>query len=195
MSDTPSTVESDHSVVAHPQAMSLGQPVFILSAPMWHSWLEFVYANRILSDQYTHLGLRDNGRCDCGKSSISYPHWPPSTVNEAFDQLNYLHNEHNTRRRHLAQQRRSFERAKASVHTDGWVYHSSWPYHQCIQVHSYRHEQGYEDDAEGERMEMLRVLQIGTAQQVIVGITGTNVQLIAGSERKGNVHSERSERE
>jgi Helitron helicase-like domain at N-terminus len=44
-----------------------------------------------------------NGRCDCGKSSIGYPHWPPSTVNEAFDQLNYLHNEHNTHRRHLAQ--------------------------------------------------------------------------------------------
>jgi len=51
-------------------------PVFWLfdqSAPMWHSWLEFIYANRILSDQYTHLGLRDNGRCDCGKNSISYP--------------------------------------------------------------------------------------------------------------------------
>jgi hypothetical protein len=53
---------------------------------MWHSWLEFIYANRILSDQYTHLGLRDNGRCDCGKNSISYPHWPLSTVNKAFDQ-------------------------------------------------------------------------------------------------------------
>jgi hypothetical protein len=115
MSDTLSTVGSAHSVVAHPQAMSLGQPVFILSAAMWHSWLEFVYAD---SDQYTFLSLRDIGRCDCGKSSIGYPHWPPSTVNEAFDQLNYLHNEHNTHRRHLAQRWWSFERAKASVHTD-----------------------------------------------------------------------------
>ena len=38
----------------------------------------------------TPLGLRDNGRCDCGKNSTNYPHWSPSTVNEAFDQLNYL---------------------------------------------------------------------------------------------------------
>jgi hypothetical protein len=67
MSNTP---ESDISVVAPPQAGSLGQPIFPLSAQTWHSWLEFIYASRILNDQYTHLGLRENGRCDCGKSSI-----------------------------------------------------------------------------------------------------------------------------
>ena len=99
----------------------IGVPVFTLLPAMWHSWLEFVYANRILNHQCTHLGLKKNGRCECGKSSTSYPHWPVSTVNETFDMLNYLHDEHNKHRRYLTHQWWAFERAKPSTRAEeGW---------------------------------------------------------------------------
>jgi hypothetical protein len=122
MSDISFTIDSDSGNVDYLQGMSLGVPVFTLLPAMWHSWLEFVYANRILNRQYTQLGLKKNGRCECGKSSISYPHWPVSTVNEAFDMLNYLHDEHNKHRRYLAHQWWAFERAKSSTRAEDNMY-------------------------------------------------------------------------
>jgi hypothetical protein len=105
MSTSVFTVNSNSDV-------SLGVPVFTLLPTMWHSWLEFVHADRIIDGQHKQLGLKRKGRCKCGKGAISYPHWPVSTINEAFDMLNYLHDEHNKHRRYLAHKWWAFERAK-----------------------------------------------------------------------------------
>jgi hypothetical protein len=48
MSDISSTVDSDSGNVDYFQGMSLGVPAFTLLPAMWHSWLEFVYADRVL---------------------------------------------------------------------------------------------------------------------------------------------------
>lgn len=62
------------------------------------------HVNRILDGHSTHLALNVNSshnrqRCRCGSSSNSYPHWPLSTIQESFNQLNLLHDRYNSHRR------------------------------------------------------------------------------------------------
>jgi hypothetical protein len=79
---------------------------------------------------------------------------------EAFDQLNYLHNEHNTHRRYLAQQWWSFERAKANDYIpqvgSEWTTLADHIINEfkCISIDM---NKDIEDDAKTKRMEMLRI--------------------------------------
>ena len=61
------------------------------------------------------METKPRGRGCCGLSRQSYPHWPPTTIQESFDQLVYLHNKHDWHRRYLAHQWRLFVRAQAST--------------------------------------------------------------------------------
>jgi len=115
MRDTPSTIVSNHRIVVNPQAISLGQTVFTLQVYNQTYGIDFVYPVRIQSLNYVHTprtyGCLNSGRCECGKGSTDYPHWPPNTINEAFDRLKYLHDKHNRHRPYLVQQW-SYERAR-----------------------------------------------------------------------------------
>ena len=82
---------------------------------IWYSWLDFVYSARIERGMYGHLQLRQNQSCACGLSCASYPHWPPTTLQESFDQLVYLQDKHNRHRRYLAHQWWTFTRSSAST--------------------------------------------------------------------------------
>ena len=68
----------------------LGQPGFNLKPDIWHLWLDFVYSERIQAGLSTFMET-PRGRGCCGLSRQSYPHWPPTTIQESFDQLVYLH--------------------------------------------------------------------------------------------------------
>ena len=90
MSDSSSTLGSDSD---NNQAMNdypfgvhyLGQSGFTLKPDIWHSWLDFVYVTRIQEGQATFMAVLPRNRGCCGRSRQSYPHWPPSTVQESFD--------------------------------------------------------------------------------------------------------------
>jgi hypothetical protein len=62
-------------------------------------WKEFVLAVRVKQGWYEELPKRG---CFCGKARISYPHWPPSSEEEAMKQFEYCMNDQNEHRRNLA---------------------------------------------------------------------------------------------
>jgi hypothetical protein len=64
-------------------------------------WKEFVISSRIREGLYNKLPTIGEGRCRCGKARISYPHWPPTSTNEADAQFEYRIDEQNTHRRPL----------------------------------------------------------------------------------------------
>jgi hypothetical protein len=61
-------------------------------------WKEFVLAVRVKLGWYEKLPKRG---CFCGKARISYPHWPPSSEEEAMKQFEYCMNNQNEHRRNL----------------------------------------------------------------------------------------------
>jgi hypothetical protein len=61
-------------------------------------WKEFVLTVRVKQGWYEKLPQRG---CFCGKARISYPHWPPSSEEEAEEQFNYCMNDQNVHRRNL----------------------------------------------------------------------------------------------
>src|SRR5882762_9792427 len=67
--------------------------------------------------EYKHLESHGNRNrdCDCPLSRTSYPHWPPTSLKEAFDQLYLLQDQHNRHRRYLAHQWWAFVRSQASI--------------------------------------------------------------------------------
>ncbi len=67
--------------------------------------------------EYKHLESHGNRNrdCDCPLSCTSYPHWPPTSLKEAFDQLYLLQDQHNRHRRYLAHQWWAFVRSQASI--------------------------------------------------------------------------------
>jgi hypothetical protein len=44
---------------------------------------------------------KNRGRCACRKASISYPHWPPTTKEEALQQFGYTMLDENEHRKNL----------------------------------------------------------------------------------------------
>lgn len=77
-------------------------PTRVLSPEIWHSWIEFVYSTRQRLNLNWQLERRPNGNCVCRLSDVSYPYWPPTTFQEAFDMLMLLQDRHNLHRRYLA---------------------------------------------------------------------------------------------
>ena len=68
---------------------------------LYDLWKEFVMSTRVKEGQYEQLPTLNEGRCLCGKARISYPHWPPTSTNEADTQFEYCIDERNTHRRPL----------------------------------------------------------------------------------------------
>jgi hypothetical protein len=64
-------------------------------------WKEFVISTRIKEGQYERLPTLGEGRCECGRAKISYPHWPPTSTDEADAQFEYSIDEQNEHRRPL----------------------------------------------------------------------------------------------
>jgi hypothetical protein len=64
-------------------------------------WLEFTLAERIRNGWYERMPDKNHGRCACGRASISYPHWPPSSKEEALQQFEYSINNENEHRKNL----------------------------------------------------------------------------------------------
>jgi hypothetical protein len=65
-------------------------------------WMEFVYSERVRNDEYELLPEMGKGNCDCGGSRMTYPHWPPTSFEEALEQFDYCMQQRNTHRRYLA---------------------------------------------------------------------------------------------
>jgi hypothetical protein len=79
MSDTSSTTSSDNERFEFRVTDSyghsfLGQPGFNLKPDIWHSWLDFVYSERIQAGLSTFMETKPRGRGCCGLSRQSYPH-------------------------------------------------------------------------------------------------------------------------
>jgi|SRR5467141_560509 len=64
------------------------------------AWLDFVHDEKEKEGGQRHLPKVK--RCHCGKSLTSYPHWPPSTYEEAVAQLRSLIGESFPHRMYLA---------------------------------------------------------------------------------------------
>jgi len=70
---------------------------------VWESWLNFCYNSRMHEGDYMKLTTPSSGiACQCGRSTESYPHWPPSTLLEAFDMLGLQIDDDNSHHRYLA---------------------------------------------------------------------------------------------
>src|SRR6267378_8720541 len=64
------------------------------------AWLDFVHEQKEKDGGQRYLPKAK--RCHCGKSLTSYPHWPPSTYEEAVAQLQSLIGESFPHRLYLA---------------------------------------------------------------------------------------------
>jgi hypothetical protein len=111
MAEESSSVEADNtslSTLADSSCVCLGQFPGNLDGRLWESWVRFVYDTRIISGMNWEMkptGRKTGWECDChGRSRIAYPHWPPTTHKEAFDQLCMLTQRHNCHHRYLAMQ-------------------------------------------------------------------------------------------
>ena len=105
------TMKSNGMHISRP-ACFLGESPTTQQPHIWYSWLGFIYSARIERGMYGHLQLRQN---QSWLSCASYPLWPPTTFKESFDQLVYLQDKHNRRRRYLAQQWWRFTCSSAST--------------------------------------------------------------------------------
>jgi hypothetical protein len=54
---------------------------------IFEAWMELVYSERIKNGLYDRLSRLGKDRCDCKKSQIGYPHWPPTSFEEAKAQF------------------------------------------------------------------------------------------------------------
>jgi hypothetical protein len=66
---------------------------------LYRLWKEFVMSSRIKKGWYEQLTSLGEGKCRCGRSRISYPHWPPTSIEEADAQFEYSLDENNEHRR------------------------------------------------------------------------------------------------
>jgi hypothetical protein len=65
---------------------------------LFKAWMEFERTKNGLYGRLPRLGRQ---RCNCGKSQIGYPHWPPTSLEEATAQFEYRLLEKNTHRKSL----------------------------------------------------------------------------------------------
>jgi hypothetical protein len=68
---------------------------------LFKAWMEYVYSERIKNGLYGRLPQLRKGRCRCNKSGIGYPHWPPTSFDEAKVQFEYRLREKNSHRKYL----------------------------------------------------------------------------------------------
>jgi hypothetical protein len=68
---------------------------------LFNLWMEFAYSERIKIGWYDRMPSLGKGKCRCGKGRISYPHWPPTSVEEAAEQFELCQDDNNEHRRNL----------------------------------------------------------------------------------------------
>jgi hypothetical protein len=64
-------------------------------------WMEFAYSERHKEKWFERMPTLGKKRCICGKSRIGYPHWPPTSIEEATEQFELCQNDYNEHRRNL----------------------------------------------------------------------------------------------
>jgi hypothetical protein len=57
---------------------------------LFEAWMEYVYSEGIKNGLYDRLPQLRKGRCKCNKSGIGYPHWPPTSFDEAKVQFDVV---------------------------------------------------------------------------------------------------------
>jgi len=67
-------------------------------------WIEFAYSERQTRNWFERMPTTGTNKCFCGKGSISYPHWPPTSIEEAREQFEMCQDERNEHRRNLVVQ-------------------------------------------------------------------------------------------
>ena len=67
---------------------------------IFDTWIDYVYSERTQVGLYEELANNETG-CYCGKGRMTFPHWPPTTMNEATEQLRNCLTKENTHRRYL----------------------------------------------------------------------------------------------
>jgi hypothetical protein len=73
-----------------------------VSKRLIQGWEEYVYAERIRNRLYGRMANLANDECLCGKGKMTYPHWPPTSRNEALALLNNCLKEDNIHRKYIA---------------------------------------------------------------------------------------------
>ncbi|KAN0071475.1 hypothetical protein V8E54_010071 [Elaphomyces granulatus] len=68
---------------------------------LFETWMEFTYSERIKNGLYDRLPRLGRERCNCGKSQIGYPHWPPTSFEEATAQFEYRLRDKNVHKKYL----------------------------------------------------------------------------------------------
>ncbi|KAN0079317.1 hypothetical protein V8E54_004531 [Elaphomyces granulatus] len=68
---------------------------------LFETWMEFTYSERIKNGLYDRLPRLGRQRCNCGKSQIGYPHWPPTSFEEATAQFEYRLRDKNVHKKYL----------------------------------------------------------------------------------------------
>jgi hypothetical protein len=68
---------------------------------LYDIWMEFVYSERIQDGMYGNLVETNKEGCMCGKGRMTFPHWPPTSFNEAKSLFDNCLNEENTHRKHI----------------------------------------------------------------------------------------------
>jgi hypothetical protein len=82
---------------------NLGRFSKTVEPQVWQAWLDFCYYHRVMNDKTDDMLNPGQGiMCGCLQSIQSYPHWPPSTIPEAFDMLERQIQNDNDHHRHLA---------------------------------------------------------------------------------------------
>src|ERR1700684_2684617 len=64
-------------------------------------WMEFAITERIKNGWYDKMPNLGEGRCQCRRGRISYPHWPPTSIEEATEQFELCQDDNNEHRRSL----------------------------------------------------------------------------------------------
>ena len=74
----------------------------LVSRKLVRIWFEYVYSERTQNGLHNRLRITNHGECYCGKGRMSYPHWPPTSHQEAMDLLYNCFDKENTHRRYIA---------------------------------------------------------------------------------------------
>ena len=64
-------------------------------------WMEFTYSERHKEYWFDRMTTMEKDRCGCRKSRIGYPHWPPTSNNEATAQFELCRDGNNMHGRNL----------------------------------------------------------------------------------------------
>jgi hypothetical protein len=68
----------------------------LVSRKLVKIWFQYVYSERTQNGLHTILRITKHGECYCGKGRMSYPHWRPTSHQEAMDLVYNCFDKENT---------------------------------------------------------------------------------------------------